>query len=454
MNYLPPATNNYEKAQRVIIGYLLNFPSTAEDIMGFIRKSDAQIFTNSSLRIIFEAMLKLYEKGITISETAIHELLKRQGSQIASLARIFEECTQAFFVENELKALGEDVSDYIAGLRGEYYLKIIKEKIQRTTSFKDAILIAEEAISLDAGGGSDYQRPVEEIFDELVDVQTAIIEGRRRAGFSWGIPALDEAMIIRPGKLYTIAAQKGAGKTKLLLSVIEHNLKASPEPVPSLLFSLEMSDLEVMKYLASRKAQVDSSLILTKALPAEFFDDIKIASKEICEAPLQINSSPSLSAKEIVSQIRHWKIQNKVPDGTGIVGVDFLQLVSLDRQRGQITEATALKNVAYRLAEAAKEMKVSIITAAQLNKQADGAKPQIGFIEGSGGLAQASQGVILLDLLRLRKADRKPSRDGIDEMKIIVAKNRDGESMVTIPCKVDLSTGLFIDDAPAQRSLI
>ncbi len=453
MGSLPEAVNDYEKAQRVIIGHLLNFPSMAEDILSRFNKNDLRAFSDSTLRKIFEAMLALHEQGTEISETAIRNVLESKGARIASLPQAFEVCIDCAFREYELKELGTELPDYLSGLRGGYYLGKVKEKARRAKSFDDFLRIAEEAIALDAGGIDEYRRALPVIVDELLATQKAIKEGEREAGYSWGIPKLDSCILIRPGKLYTLASQKGAGKTKFLISVLDHNLSSPKTPVPCLLFSLEMNDLEIVKYFLSRRAQIDSSLIFSKILPHDMFDDIKMLSETLREAPLEIDSSPALTVKEIISRVRHWKLKYRIPDNTGIVGIDFLQLVSLERQGGKVSEATALKNVAYSLAEAAKAMKVSIIALAQLNKEADGRKPHIGYIEGSGGLAQASEGVLLLDLIKLRDEKASRSKDGVDECDIILAKNRDGESGVTVQCLTDLSIGKFWvgDAAPELR---
>jgi replicative DNA helicase len=449
---LSPAQDNYDKAQRVLIGHLIIFPIAASDVFAHVKKEHSKAFKSPVLARIFLAMESLYSRGVEISELSISTELSRTKESIETLSQILVECSDAADREYRLQELGDEITDYVRELLDGYHLWLVKDGVNRAATYPDLIKVAEQAIALDAGNREGFQRPVNEVVDELIDVQTAISEGRRSAGYGWGIPTLDDAVPIRPGKLYTVAAQKGAGKTKFLLSVIDHALTRKPNPVQCLLFSLELTDLEVVKHLASRRAQVDSSLIFSRSLTDVLFDDVKFGANPLKQAPLEIDMTPCISVREIVSRIRHWRIREKVPDNTGIVGIDFLQLVTLDRRGGQYSEATALKNAAYQLAGAAKQLKVSVIAVAQLNKQADGAQPAIGHIEGSGGLAQASQCVLLLDLVRLREESRGGRNDSVDELNIIIAKNRDGESMVTVPCRADLSIGKFYgrDSKPPQ----
>jgi replicative DNA helicase len=441
----PNGKAEHERAQRVLIGYLLAYPSMATDILERLPRNEACVFTIPALREVFEAICDLHERGAEIAPHVVREEFKRKGRGAEPLPSVFVQCSDAASDEYQTKSLGGSPLDYVSAVRGGYYLGVVQEKAERAASFSEFLKVAEEAIALDAGpGGSEFSMsPISPVLDEVIEVQEAINEGRREPGYSWGIPELDEILLLRAGKLYTVAAQRGYGKTKFLLSVLHHNLRRAKVPTPSLLFSMEMDRVEVGKMLLSRETEIDSSLIHTKRLPSDLFDAIRLSSKAMARVPLEIDCSPRLSVQQIASRIRHWKLKNKIPDGSGIVGVDFLQLMDLDRQRGQVSEATALKNTAYMLAETAKRHQVCIVVLAQLNKEGDGIRPTMRFIEGSNGPSQASQAVLLLDVPRLRGEKNTQSKDGWDEFGIIVGKNRDGESLKTVHALADLSIGKF-----------
>ncbi len=444
--------DKHEQAQRILIGYLLGYPGMAHEILSTFPKEQAGAFTVPALRRIFEAVHDLHEKDAKISEQTVAAEFQPREWSTKGLPQVFMACSDAAAEEYQSKTLGETASDYVSAVLGGYHLSVMKEKARRATSFPDLVRMAEETIALDVGTVRDdeYAGEIGPILDEVIGLQEAISAGRREPGYSWGISELDESMLLRTGKLYTVAAQKGSGKTKFLLSVIHHNLKLQKAPVPTLLFSLEMDREEVGKMLLSRETEIDSSLIFTRTLAPELFEDIRAGRQILATSPLDIDCSPCLSVDQIVSRIRHWKTKYRIPDHTGIVGVDFLQLLSLDRERGQLSEATALKKTAFGLAGAAKRFRVCIIALAQLNKQGDNARPEIGFIEGSGGPAQASHGVLLLDLLRLRDRKQAASEDGWDKFDITVAKNRDGESEVTVHARADLSIGKFVGKETAR----
>lgn len=439
----PFVEEQHKRAQRVLVGYLLGYPSAADELLSALPKDQAIAFTEPILRKVFETIHDLHDRGADVAEHTVASEFQRRGWK-GSLPQVFVDCSDAATREFELRELGDHPLNYVAAVVDGYHLGLVQKKAQRATSFGEFLEVAEEAFALDAKcvGPESWATDIESVLDEVIETQEAINDGTRVPGYAWGIAELDAEMPLRTGKLYTIAAQKGSGKSKLLLAAIHHNV--TKDHVPAFLLSLEMDRLEIGKLLLSRESECDSSIILGRKLPSEILDQIREARERLGAVPLEIDCSPSLSVNQIVSKIRHWKLKNKIPDHTGVVGIDFLQLITLDRMQGQVSEATAIKNVAYALARAAKTHQVCIIAVAQLNKQADDTTPRIGFIEGSGGPSQASHGVLLLDLPRLRGEGKTESDDGWDELNIIIAKNRDGESGVTVRAHADLSTGRFV----------
>ncbi len=325
----PAFKTENERAQRVLIGYLLGYPSMAGELLERLPKEESCAFTLPVLRTIFETLHDLRDRGADISERAVSEECRRKGCKSKALADAIMACSDAASDEYHARSLGENPLDYVSAVLGGYHLSVVQKKAQRARSFGEFLTVADEAMALDAGpSGSEFTAsPISPVLDEVIEVQEAISAGRREPGYSWGIPKLDEKLLLRPGKLYTLAAQRGYGKTKFLLSVLHHNLRRAKDPTPCLLCSMEMDRVEVGKMILSRETEVDSSLIHTKGLPADLFEEIRLASVTLGRVPLEIDCSPRLSAQEIASRARHWKLKNKVPNRVGIVAVDFLQLM-------------------------------------------------------------------------------------------------------------------------------
>ena len=439
------AKETHERAQQVIIGNLFWRCESAEDVFAAMQPRDIEAFSHPVLRRVMEAMIRLFEKDVRIDVPAVRREIKKGRPSLNDLMRLEETCEEAAHSENQSRELGSGPEDWFRVLREEYVTQKIKEGMGRAQSYEEVMSVIDHSMGL-CRGPDESQRSMGELFDLVVSAEQDIREGRRCPGYSWGIGRLDDSILIQPGKLYCVGASKGSGKTKLLIHILEHNLMRVEEPVPCLFFSLEMGELDMGKYFVSRHVEIDSSLLLRTGLPDGPFDRIQTYAESFHEAPLEIDSSARLTLREITSRIRRWKRRHKIPEGTGLVGIDFLQRILVDNS--QVSEATALRDVAYGLSATAKELGVAIVTLAQLNKQADGVRPVSRHIEGSGGVAQASDGVLLLDLVRLR--DEEAVSDGEwDEMNVIMAKIRDGETGVSVPLRVNLRIGRFVNAAHA-----
>ncbi len=97
--------DSYEKAQRVLLGHVLNFPSTADEIFARLRAGDAEAFSQPVLRNIFEAMWVLYGWGAEISIQSVVAETKRAGCS-ADVTNTCLSCVDAADGEYKVQELG------------------------------------------------------------------------------------------------------------------------------------------------------------------------------------------------------------------------------------------------------------------------------------------------------------------------------------------------------------
>ena len=203
-----------------------------------------------------------------------------------------------------------------------------------------------------------------------------------------------------------------------------------------------MSRGEIGRKLLSSAAKIDSRKIYSKYVTDTELKALKQTGQAIKRFPFLVNDNPYLDTFQIVSRATRWKYKNEIPDGKGLVVVDFLQLIEMERKRGD-SEATAIKKVAYDLARMAKQLRCPVIALAQLNNSAEGEPPCLRFLEGSGGIAQAAECILLVDLVhrRIGHTDHSWPKD----FNVIVAAQRTGESGIRVDCKADLRYGHFAE---------
>lgn len=219
---------------------------------------------------------------------------------------------------------------------------------------------------------------------------------------------------LNPGRLYTVGARPGVGKTITGANVAQH---AAEHGRTSLVFSLEMSTHEVMSRLVSAGAEAELGRIMGHNLDDWAEKKIDEYLSVNADLPLFICDKPGVTIEWIASQARSVRRQH----GLDIIVVDYLQLVKpadtrLPRQEQVAAMSWALKSLA-------RELDVAIILMAQLNRQSvtEGRPPEASDLRESGAIEQDSDGIWLLH--PVLDANKAPT----GEVDVFVRKNRQGK---------------------------
>ncbi|MEX0592890.1 MAG: replicative DNA helicase [Nitriliruptoraceae bacterium] len=192
---------------------------------------------------------------------------------------------------------------------------------------------------------------------------------------------------------------------------------------PSILFSLEMSKIEIVNRLLSTEARIDSSRLRTGRLEDSDWRKLGDALGSLADAPLYIDDTPSISLNEIRAKCR--RLQQK--HGLDLVIVDYLQLMQSHRRIESRQQEVA--EISRGLKMLAKQLDVPVIALSQLSRQPESRtdkRPQLADLRESGSIEQDADivGFIYRDEVY---DDDSPDR-GIAEL--IIAKHRNGATGV------------------------
>jgi len=427
-----------EDCEAALIDAVLHLPNHQGEVFSGMKP---EYFTNPQFGSIFRASMELFDKGQVVSIYNLRELFStRNHNQLPT-----------WFIDATMS--GNDnvttIPAYIPQLKEAvikaYVFAEFRDKAMKATTVAEAEKAAVDLLEVSTALQYDNEPDLVQAGEAFILKQEKIRSGDMTWGYSLGTKGMDKHVTLTPGGLYVIGGIKKGGKTQFALSLLDHNLRVDP-PVPSMMFSIEMSLEQVLRKLAAKRSGINSRTILTRYIDDLEMDKIKDAVHDIVKTPLKINQSPAVSTVEVQSRTRNWLRANEVQRGSGIVVVDFIQLMATERNKYE-SEATTLKNIAYSLARMAKQTDTAVVALAQLRNEAEGQVPQIGYLEGSGGIAQAAEAIILLDLHKRRGAGGEKScvGSGLDEFSVIIAGQRHGESGTTIPMLADLTTGNFYD---------
>jgi replicative DNA helicase len=256
---------------------------------------------------------------------------------------------------------------YVSAIRQTAAKRLLIKSAQMTdaTNGYDAVAAMRTATEL----AQDILQGSSEIYDakRASKAFLAALTERREAGTTAGTPtgisAIDEHTGgVRPGELWVIGAKTSGGKSVLMLQMAADLIREGKRVA---IFSLELGVEEVMARLISGIARVSMSQIQN---PRQL---CKINLAKI-ERTIQDLSSQNFAICDMsgltMDQISAHCIRLKETRGLDMVVIDYLQMVSAPRVKGQNREQE-VAGISRQCKQLAKRLKCPVVTATQLNEQ-------------------------------------------------------------------------------------
>jgi replicative DNA helicase len=188
----------------------------------------------------------------------------------------------------------------------------------------------------------------------------------------------------------------------------------------SAIFSLEMSQIEIVMRLLSAEASVPLNHIRNGKMSDEDWQRIAKKMGDVAEAPLFIDDSPNLTMMEIRAKARRLRQRHELK----LIIIDYLQLLTSGKKVE--SRQVEVSEFSRQLKLLAKELEVPVVALAQLNRgpetRGGDKKPMLSDLRESGSLEQDADMVILLN--RPDIYDKESERAG--EADFDVAKHRNG----------------------------
>jgi len=240
-------------------------------------------------------------------------------------------------------------------------------------------------------------------------------------------------------QVYDLAVPSGANfiaedvllhNTSLTLNIAQH--ASIQYKIPVAIFSLEMSEQQLVTRLLCSEASVDSYRLRTGLLKDAEWPRIAQAMGALSEAQIYIDDSPNVSVMEMRTKARRLKSANNL----GLIIVDYLQLMQGRNQENRVQEVS---DISRGLKSLARELQIPVIACSQLSREPEKRldhRPQLSDLRESGTLEQDSD--LVLFIYRERFYNDNVAEDKRNIAEIIIAKHRNGPTG-----KLEL---LFIDE--------
>jgi replicative DNA helicase len=291
----------------------------------------------------------------------------------------------------------------------------------------------------------DTMAPLRELLAASLDHLENLFErGDTITGVPTGYGDLDERLAgLQKSNLVIVGARPAMGKTSFALGIAQH--AAVHARVPVLVFSLEMSHLELTQRLLCSEAHVDATRMRNGRLLESDWPKISDAIGRLGDAPIYIDDNPNLTVMEIRAKARRLKAR----EGLGLVVVDYLQLMkgrdNVNSREQEISE------ISRGLKALAKELRVSVVALSQLNRAVETRtekhkRPQLSDLRESGAIEQDADNICFIyrDDYYNKEASTEPN---IAEL--IIAKQRNGPT-ATVRVHFDKAYTRFQNLAPSE----
>ncbi len=404
------------EAEEAVIGAVLINPEVYYDLAQFLNPDD---FYLHRLRFIWEAFTSLHEKRIPIDFLTVSDTLE-------SMKRLEEIGGPAY-----LTALLNQVP---TTLHAEAYGKLIEAASLRRKMLAAANQIAtlayEEATPIDTVMGEAEKAifnvserklrhevtPIKAVLSEFYDrIDELARRGDEIVGVPTGFIDLDKMTGgLQPSDLLIVAGRPGQGKTAWMLTLANNAALLHKKRVA--VFSLEMSNEQVVQRLISQQTGIDSQRLRTGKLTDDDWPLFTQAIEVLGDTRIFLDDTPALSPLQLRTKCRRLEMEY----GLDLVIVDYLQLMSSEtRTDNRVQEVSYISRS---LKQLARELKVPLIAAAQLSRaveQRADKEPQLSDLRESGSLEQDADIVMFI-----YRDDKEPANQNLTHLK--VAKHRNG----------------------------
>lgn len=481
------APHSIEAEQRVLGCVLLN----AEVAMSECEEAglSAEWFHHLPHRILWEALGALYNDGAVVDPMTLFQKLKEQGT-------LLEVGGLEYFAGFPDQIGNSGAIGHWLGIVREKWTRRRMMRIARgmlngaadeSTDLEEGIALSQrevQALSESASGQAEVH--IKSLVLECIDqFQNHYVRGYPQIdGYTTGLSYFDKVsggVGGENGKYPVIAARPGAGKTSLEFQLVrqiamKHQwyspvaldamrekfggeliaaaIKGEAElpegfllakdhstgferhfGVPCVFSSMEMTGRQLTGRGLFQEAEADLQRFRTGFARQEDFDKLFKAAHRLGNAPIWIDETAQLDIDTFKARVRRLKRQY----GIKLFALDYIQLMKIRRERGaRIDRVAELEEISGQIRALGKDEQVTIIVAAQLNRDVTKGdrwrEPQASDIKNCGAIEQDADQIMLL---YKPKMDADTEELWLDQVKAVQGEEDWSHRLYRVNCLFD-----------------
>ncbi len=422
---VPP--QNIEAEQSVLGAMMLDKEAIAK-ALEILNVND---FYRETHRVIFEAMMELYNKNEAVDMVTLSDILRRDKKleDVGGIAYIT-------MLANVVPTAANVV----------YHANIVAEK----SVLRQLVRVSTEVASMGYEGGDDVgvildtaeskileisNRKKKADFTPISDVlMDSVQEIEKLANNKGGITGTPTGFVdldkltsgLHPSDFVILAARPSMGKTALALNIVQNvalraHKKVGGEPRSVAFFSLEMSKEQLVNRMLCSEANIDSQRLRVGELGDGDWESLWAACDVLNRAKIYIDDTAGITVMDMRSRARRLKSEH----GLDLIVIDYLQLMqgSGKRNSGE-NRQQEVSEISRSLKALARELDVPVIALSQLSRtveQTPSKRPMLIHLRESGSLEQVADFVAFL-----YREDYYNHETENKYTELIIAKHRNG----------------------------
>lgn len=430
---LPPQVPDYEAS---VLGAILMDKDALQNVVEILKPEHFYVEAN---QLVYTAMLNLNAQMAPIDMLTVCSELKRTND--------FTKVGGEFYIAQLTTRMGSALNiEYHARMIFQKYLQrslihlgtdLMTMGFDETRDVEDLLEDAENSLFQLSQGS--LKRDVVQIEPIIKEAITQMKEAAKRedqlSGIPCGFPSIDKVTLgWQPATMVVIAARPAMGKTAFVLSMARK--MACDHGIPVAMFSLEMSNVELVKRLMVAETEIESEKIKNGRLSTDEWATFDQRMTRLMKAPIYIDDTPGLSIFDIRSKSRILKKKHDIK----CIIIDYLQLMTASALKpGNRQEEVSM--ISRSLKGLSKELNIPVIALSQLNRNVeqrgsgvngatvDGKRPQLSDLRESGAIEQDADMVCFLHRPEYYKiTDDGQGHSLIGKAFFIIAKHRSGRT--------------------------
>ncbi len=404
-------------AERCMLASIMLDKNVAIDMVPKLSERD---FSEKKHKNIFESCAALLEDSVQIDLIVLADKLRKSGAldkiggvqYLAELSQSIPSAAGYTYYFNILKrdSLLRSLLEMSKAIAEDVYTS---DDADKSLSFAQTLVL--DVVKQKGSRSLTHIREI--VYDVINRIEKRYADPDSSKGLMTGFWNFDEKTGgLQRSDIILIAARPGIGKTAFALNIAA-NIAKRKENKKILVFSLEMSDIQLVQRMLCNIGNIDNDNVRRGSLEPNDFYTLRNAGTILAESGIYIDQTSEANPADIINKCRTFKLEHGQID---LIIVDYLQLMeSVKKKENRQQEVS---EISRRMKLLAKELDVPLILVSQMSRGAEirGDKPQLHDLRDSGAIEQDA------DIVAFLYKDKNQPSDNEQLIELIISKFRNG----------------------------